>query len=1401
MKMKRILPMILAVAMVLSMLPMMTVSAYTFFEPLTVPVEDVSRHPLPDGIDLPPGSFTIAVSLDRVETFTMVRVEGGTFTLGWEGDPNAVAGVDRPDDTDPIENIYVDTFYIGQTEVTNSLWNAVMGAGANNQNAVTGQNWYQIHRFLARLYALTGYTFRLATEAEWEYAAKGGPFSSQPAYGPGFTGVSAGFNYDGYTHGQLRFAGSNLQARVAHTGPLGNVAMRRPNILGLFDMSGNVEEWVWDAWNAERAFVEEGDENPTSFGMGWRHNQKTRRGGNNDAGIGDHTRYLTARQIRSIDGADGGIGFRIVLSEDRVSVPETTRSGDVISRMEYPRNIRGPVMDCKAFPITHRDFRWVTSFTQTHWDDWYGDVISQLDESMRMDGDNVMPYNNVWAGDFIGFGRSVMQIWSTGEMRIHRFDAFDGFYIESIYGQWYSVSNIGIVFVEEGTGRRIDLPYIVMAPGLMMVINNMEGLFASPFGSKLQMHFDDVPSGWWVVPDPYAPPQPPFAPIPTIPIPYGDMPDFSRPVIANLVATENLVPSDVTGALIPMYHMNVDWAVLLEDVNGIPLPPVQRNANWLNVANLLPAQYAAGVFGQDPRLNDGPNHSWYMGAAMAGGEHGYRMDFNLNGNAQSRVFQAGAFGFSNALTYGPWMTANNFIVRFLSASGHDRVYAQSPNAHFRDPDNTANADMILHVLNTPALLEQYGTYDSTDGWILTQSDIDYLLENYGIGEEWATRYISFADFERGDQRSYTLTPNGQRRSPTDFDLGTGHLLRYRNNPVEMPTPGFNFAGSTFRATPPAPPADPGIPGQIPGAGTDIYNSRGRWLCDECDRHVFNCVCTDPDDAAYSALNAAWMIGHSLRMGTVGLTGQLQTASTAAALENIVESALATRDVTGVTVTANNFSNIDGIITATIIFEVTIAGLPETLTVEISYTVATISEITLNIPVTGAGAFVPPVNGAPFTVQPPPPALFAVGLPAGQNVTLANVGFWSSADNDGNGIWSAGDTLMRSVMLTPNVGFSFANNFGVNDITLGATGVGAPAVPPGWSVTNVVILGTGAAEVELTWTLLLPPSLGLDMFNNGPNGSPSRPNASLAAAGTIRIWTQLDGVNALVPYANLTVNAEFPDGTNAMEFVRVNNMWENPGNVNLIDVDKNGDWQTIILTVSLNDQEIELILDNTLFSAPVFGLDMFNNGPNGSPSRPNASLAAAGTIRIWTQLDGVNATVPYAGLTVTAEFPNGASAMEFVRVNNMWANPGNVNLIDVSKSAGAWQTIILTVNLNGQEIELTLDNSLYNPVVFGLQAFNNGTNAQVPSLAGTIRIWTRLDGVNSLVPYSDLTVTATLLDGTNAMEFVRINRIWNNLDYVNLIDVNKSGNWQYINFTATLSGQSVSILLINDMYVP
>ncbi|MCL2408087.1 MAG: InlB B-repeat-containing protein [Oscillospiraceae bacterium] len=754
---KRILPMVLMVAMVLAMLPALTVSAAA------------GGIPLPDGMTLPSGSFTQSAGVNFLEEFTMVRVEGGSFTLGWEGTPG-----EGPDDTAPIANVSVSSFYIGQTVVTNALWNAVMGTGPNNQNPRTGVNWYEVQHFLGRLYALTGYVFRLPTETEWEYAAKGGVNWNQPAP-----------DYPGYNHGQLRFAGSNVMSRVARTGPQGPVGSLAPNVLGIFDMSGSVEEWVWDAWNAGRPNIlpfDSNPTNPTSGDEGHRHNQKTRRGGSNDAGLSDFTRYLTGRQIRSIDGSDGGLGFRIALSVDRTSVPETIRGGMPISRMEYPWLIRGPVMYCPEYPVTHRDFRWATDFSQEHWDEWYSEVISQL----GIPGANARLYNHVWAGDFIGFGRSVMRIWSTGEMLIHRFDAFGGTFLETLYGQWYTVSNVGLIFINEADGSRITLPYIAMAPGLMMVVNDQPGLFASPYGSKALMGLEEVPDDWWGA---------------------AGAPSMDQPTIVNLVPDWNdLAPSDVPGAMIPMIHTNVIWA----------------DIDWTNPATFQ--NYVdLGVIGQDERLIDGDDYSWYMGSNMAGGEHGYRKDFNAGGQAHFHVFTPPP-GWNNTLARGSWVTVNDIFVRIFNADNtmaYELVYAMTPDAHVVGPG--------------------------------------------GTGEAWALRHITFESIGRGDQRAFTLTPNGLTFPGQAMIPGT-NIPTPRAQPYDPVTAAPTIMdASTFRQAPPPPIMCPGLPGAGP-CGDIIYECSCRTMCQSCERHVNNCGCDE--------MTRAWLAVQNVRLGlnpAAGLT--------------------------------------------------------------------------------------------------------------------------------------------------------------------------------------------------------------------------------------------------------------------------------------------------------------------------------------------------------------------------------------------------------------------------------------------------------------------------------------------------------------------------------------------------
>ncbi len=345
--------------------------------------------------------------------FNMVFVEGGTFTLGWEASDASL----RPENVDPVRNVTVSDFYIGETEVTVSMWNAVMGLnkpGADANRPKEQVSFYQVQEFLTRLYNLTGRTYRLATEAEWEFAAKGG--------NPGKEGNA---EYPGNNHKYL-FAGSNVHDEVvASKVSVQNVKSKKPNILGIYDLCGNAEEWVYNSFDA--ALV--GGVDPIGP-AGPFHQQKTRRGGTYGGTSPDSTRTLVARQIRSIDGG-AGMGFRIALSGDMNSVPPG---------MVRPKDVVHPSIDERNLPVTYRDQRLVTGDSKI----WFGNF-----------------YNSIFV---------TMKLWDTGEMVIQS----PGF--DDRVGQWYTVSNLGIVFVQnafEEDEVRITLPYMFMTNELISVINDV----------------------------------------------------------------------------------------------------------------------------------------------------------------------------------------------------------------------------------------------------------------------------------------------------------------------------------------------------------------------------------------------------------------------------------------------------------------------------------------------------------------------------------------------------------------------------------------------------------------------------------------------------------------------------------------------------------------------------------------------------------------------------------------------------------------------------------------------------------------------------------------------------------------------------------------------------------------
>lgn len=173
------------------------------------------------------------VELPEGQRLEMVWVDGGSFTMG----SNAARGVSHNyEATRPEHTVTVDGFYIARFEVTQGVWKAVVGENpskfaSHDSLPVEQVSWTDAQQFVVMLSQQTGYRFRLPTEAEWEYAARGGSKSR------------GGLPFAGCNRGQLeRHAWFCVNSeRTTH-----KVGTLTPNGLGLYDMSGNVAEWCSD---------------------------------------------------------------------------------------------------------------------------------------------------------------------------------------------------------------------------------------------------------------------------------------------------------------------------------------------------------------------------------------------------------------------------------------------------------------------------------------------------------------------------------------------------------------------------------------------------------------------------------------------------------------------------------------------------------------------------------------------------------------------------------------------------------------------------------------------------------------------------------------------------------------------------------------------------------------------------------------------------------------------------------------------------------------------------------------------------------------------------------------------------------------------------------------------------
>lgn len=186
------------------------------------------EEPVPNAGTFDDSTLTFTVN---GKNFNMKPVQGGIFAMGGTSEQ----GSDAIENELPIHNVFLSSYYIGETEVTQELWKAVMGSNPSynvgNNYPVENICWNDCQNFIEKLNELTGLKFRLPTEAEWEFAARGGNKSQHTKYSGSDNATS------------VAWCRGTVNNTVTQAHP---VATKKSNELGIYDMSGNMCEYCQD---------------------------------------------------------------------------------------------------------------------------------------------------------------------------------------------------------------------------------------------------------------------------------------------------------------------------------------------------------------------------------------------------------------------------------------------------------------------------------------------------------------------------------------------------------------------------------------------------------------------------------------------------------------------------------------------------------------------------------------------------------------------------------------------------------------------------------------------------------------------------------------------------------------------------------------------------------------------------------------------------------------------------------------------------------------------------------------------------------------------------------------------------------------------------------------------------